>query len=235
MEIVFYLLGGILPAIIWLWFWLKEDKINPEPKKFIIFAFVAGILTTIVAGFAQEFIISNTTGFQESYGILMLILLASTEEILKYLSAYIMALKRDFMNEPVDAVIYMITVALGFAAMENVLYLDLLLRDGDFSSAIILANMRFIGASVLHTVSSGIIGVAIALSFYKKKVKKIIYLLMGIILAIGLHTGFNFLIINNDGKNVFEVFILVWTIVVFLLFFIEKIKQLKPVKKPINN
>ena len=42
--IIFALLGGIIPAFFWLWFWIKEDKLNPEPKSAIISAFIGGIL-----------------------------------------------------------------------------------------------------------------------------------------------------------------------------------------------
>lgn len=231
MQITLAFLGGIIPAIIWVWFWLKEDKINPEPKRFIIFAFIAGMVTALIAILAEQVVVDNTI----RYSFISLLLLASIEEIFKYLSAYIMALKRDFMNEPVDAVIYMLTVALGFAAMENTLYLWDVFVDNEIAFGIILTNMRFIGATILHTASSGIIGVAIALSFYKKKAKKILYLTIGIILSIGLHTGFNSLIISSNGENIFKTFILIWIAIMFLLFFIEKIKQLKPLKKPINN
>ena len=29
---LFALIGGFVPALVWLWFWLKEDKQKPEPK-----------------------------------------------------------------------------------------------------------------------------------------------------------------------------------------------------------
>ena len=39
------LLGGILPALLWLWYWLKEDAARPEPRGLIMLAFVAGMIT----------------------------------------------------------------------------------------------------------------------------------------------------------------------------------------------
>ena len=36
--------SGTLPALFWLWFWLREDKIHPEPKKAIFKAFFFGAL-----------------------------------------------------------------------------------------------------------------------------------------------------------------------------------------------
>ena len=47
-TILFALLGGVLPALLWLWFWLKEDKKRPEPRGLILLAFIAGMLTVPV-------------------------------------------------------------------------------------------------------------------------------------------------------------------------------------------
>ncbi len=222
---------GVIPAIIWLWFWLKEDKKNPEPKRFIFLTFIAGMFSAITARYIS-FGLINFLAIGPELGFFSILLFASTEEITKYLFAYFSALKRSFDDEPIDAVIYMITVALGFAAMENTLYLWNIFGAGEIYQGIIIGNMRFIGATTLHIASSGIVGMAIALSFYKSRVKKIIYLLTGIILASALHMVFNFTIINDGGGNIFKVFIIIWLVIMFLLIFFEKIKKLK---KPLLN
>ena len=51
-EIIFAISGGILPALIWLWFWLKED-LHPEPKKAISLTFFFGMLM-VPAAFVLE-------------------------------------------------------------------------------------------------------------------------------------------------------------------------------------
>ena len=223
-------LGGILPAIIWLWFWLKEDQLHPEPKKYILLTFLVGMVTAIFVIPIEKFIMENTI----HYSLISLILLSFTEEISKYIFAYFTALRKKFTDEPIDAVIYMITIALGFAALENVLYLLSIFQEEGIAQGILMSNMRFIGSTVLHTASSGIIGVAIALSFYKTNSIKRIYLLIGIILSVVLHTAFNFFIINSNGGNILNVFVAVWIVVIFLLLFFEKIKKIKPKKKIIS-
>jgi len=223
MTILLAFAGGILPALIWLWFWLKEDSLHPEPKKYIFFTFVAGMLTALAIIPVEKYIINNTI----HYSLFSLFLLSFTEEISKYIFAYGIILRKKITDEPVDAVIYMITVALGFAALENILYLWDSFNNGFFTKGIIMTNMRFIGSTVLHTASSGLIGMAIALSFYKKKIIKFTYLIIGIILSIGLHTYFNFFIINSNGKSILNVFVWIWVVVVLLLLLFEKIKRIK--------
>jgi RsiW-degrading membrane proteinase PrsW (M82 family) len=151
-TVVIAFLAGILPAIFWLWFWLKEDR-HPEPKWLIILTFIVGmIVVPVVIPFeklAQSFI-QNT--------FILIVVWAFIEELFKYMAASFSALRRKEDDEPIDPIIYLITSALGFAALENALFLfNPLINDG-FVGALLTGNMRFIGATVLHTVCSGIIG-----------------------------------------------------------------------------
>ena len=118
---------------------------------------------------------------------------ASTEEIIKYLAALVILYKNSKLDEPLDWPIYMITVALGFAAFENTLFLIKPLSLGETTTSLLTGQLRFLGSTLLHTVSSAIIGISLGLSFYMKKYKKKIYLLGGILFAITLHSVFNFL------------------------------------------
>ena len=131
------------------------------------------------------------------------------------------------MDEPIDPMIYLITTALGFAALENTLFLINSLSNGGFVESIITGNMRFIGATLLHTISSGTIGLAMGLTFYKKPRTRMVALIIGIILAIILHTFFNFLIINSSGNGILWVFAGVWILVVLLILLFEKVKHIK--------
>lgn len=223
MNILLPFLGGIIPPIIWLWFWLKEDAKNPEPKKYILLTFIVGMLSAFIVILIEQVIIQNTV----RYSLYSLLLLSGTEEISKYIFAYWTVLRKKVTDEPIDAVIYMITIALGFAAAENFLYLLEIFSDGINLHGVIMTNMRFIGATVLHTTSSAIIGASIALSYYKKNLKRL-YLFIGLILSIALHTSFNFFIIKSNGESIFKIFVAIWIIAILLLLLLEKIKKIKP-------
>lgn len=220
-TLLYALLGGLLPALLWLWFWLKEDSACPEPRKLIILSFAVGMLTVpLVLPFqklASIYFVSPIS----------IILWAAIEEVFKYGMAYIVVLRRKEMNEPIDAVIYMITVALGFAAFENAFFLLSPLSDGNVIETILTGNLRFLGATLLHVLSSAAIGIAIAFSFYKKILIKRVYLGLGVILSIVLHTFFNLFIMNSNGEKALSVFLFVWIGVIFLILFFEKIKRIK--------
>ncbi len=211
---------GILPALIWLWFWLKEDM-HPEPNKFIIFTFLMGMLSVVITLPVQTFI---KYIFQND--ILLFVLWAGSEEILKFLAAFVGGIHSKVDDEPIDPVIYMIVSALGFVALENTLFLIDPLLNGKLMEVLITGNMRFIGATLLHVISSGTVGVFLALSFYKDKLWKRIYGILGIIIAIILHTGFNLFIVNLVDTNFFLIFGFVWVGIIILLMMLEKIKKI---------
>jgi len=218
---LYAILGGIVPALLWLYFWLKEDKKNPEPKRLLLFAFVAGMIAVLIAIPFEKYANTYFTG------ILLIILWSAIEEILKFAGAYFSVLKKKAVDEPIDIIIYMITVALGFAALENTLFLINLLIDGNITNTIINGNLRFLGATLLHTLSSATVGIMIAFSFYRGETLKKIYTFLGLILAIVLHTLFNFFIIKESGEKILTIFFFVWIGIVILILLFEKIKRIK--------
>ena len=222
-TIFFALLGGLLPACFWLWFWLKEDNLHPEPKKRIVLIFLAGMVSVFLVLPLEKMVYNLALS---SISLLTLFLWASLEEIFKYGSAYFAGLTKKDMNEPLDAVIYMITAALGFSALENTLFLLNLISDNDFIQSILTGNSRFLGASLIHIASSATIGIMIALSYYKKPILKKIFLCTGLIIAVILHTVFNLLIIKFEDERFF-IFTGVWFLIIFLIVLIEKVKNIK--------
>jgi protease PrsW len=229
----FALLGGILPAVFWLWFWLKEDKLHPEPRGLIVFSFIVGMLATACAYPVEKFI-AEAVGrdmvaiILEHRDLTLLFLWAVAEEVLKFVGIYFIALRSKYFDEPIDAVIYFVTIALGFAALENTMFLFNPLGDGDALATILLGNFRFIGATLLHVAASGLVGVFIALSFYRLRWERRLAGFVGLCGAIILHTLFNFSIIMSEGAYLYEVFVLLWIFILGIILVCEKIKRLAP-------
>jgi protease PrsW len=220
-------LSGFIPVLLWLWFLEHEDK-NPEPKKVTILAFFAGVLTVFaVIPFQYMVTILFDTSVAADQPAIVIVLWAAIEEVGKFLVAYFLVLRRIENDEPIDSLMYLITTALGFAALENALYLLNPLRQGDIVQAVITGNFRFIGATLLHVVSSSMIGVALAFAFYKSITVKRVSLALGLAGAILLHTFFNFSIIIDAGSRAIISFFTVWIALVILLLIFEKIKQIK--------
>jgi RsiW-degrading membrane proteinase PrsW (M82 family) len=224
-TLFFSLLGGVLPALLWLWFWLREDRLHPEPRSLIMLSFFAGMLVVLFALPVEQWMWDTFSGNMT----LIVIGWAITEEVLKFVASYFGALRNKENNEPIDSLIYLITAALGFAALENTLFLAGAVKTGGFAQGLDLGVLRFVGASLLHVVSSGTLGFFLALGFYKRGGVKKVDAFIGLIAAIVLHALFNLFILKGEGNSAYTltVFAFVWLAVILLLIGFEKVKQLK--------
>jgi protease PrsW len=212
-------LGGLLPAFIWLYFFLKEDASHPEPRTLIALTFVAGMIAVPLVLpleiYAKEHLKGNLS---------VITAWALIEETFKYAMAATLILWRKAVDEVSDYVIYMITIALGFAAAENMLFLISPLSDGNFTTSLMTGNMRFLGSTLLHVVASATLGFALAFSFKYRPSVRVWMAALGLILSVALHTAFNMLIINQGASTALLAFFLVWIVAVIFFAAFEVLK-----------
>lgn len=240
-NIVYAFAGGVLPALIWLWFWLEEDRDKPEPTKMIALTFVVGGLSVFLA-FALQSIFFHLTDNNPasmlsaanlSWAFFLLIFpiflfMSFAEEIAKFTAVWFTALRSQFNDEPIDPMIYMITGALGFVAFENSLFIfTSIMNDSYYLDFITTGNLRFLGASVVHVVSSALIGFTISATYYASKKTKVLTIASGFILATVLHAVFNFLIITEREIGILGIFALWWFIAVVVMLLFEQVKNNK--------
>ena len=242
LSYLIYLFFGVLPSLLWLCLYLKKDK-NPEPKLLLFKIFVYGGLITIPTVFLQKFALDQipTLYFSSplTFLITVLFLMALIEEIFKFLVIKINILKNPEFNEPIDAMIYMITASLGFAAAENFLVLIFSANQGLIDTSLHLITeeiiwgnvfqislVRFVGATFLHALCGAIIGFFIGLSFFKKEKERLVF--PALFLATILHTLYNFSIIKiNEGWSTIIPFTFLIILYFFVSFCFKKLKQIK--------
>lgn len=188
---------GTLPSLIWLGYWLRKDS-HPEPKVLITKVLLLGIMLSPLAIVLQLLfvqLIARLLGVESSTlsdGPGFYLWAAFVEEIVKYLAVYFVVLRSPEFDEPVDAMIYMLTAALGFAAMENILVINRVLGDG-LSATVGLWSLRFAGATLLHALSSALLGYFIALAWFYFDHRKALFAI-GLALATVFHWSFNLFI-----------------------------------------
>lgn len=236
MKILFCLLLAPLPSLIWLAFYLKKDR-RPEPNKMVIKIFLIGALFVPIA-WLLEFGTSFISEKLEIVNKLIFIIIgfAFIEEVLKYLVIRFWVLKNPEFDEPVDAMIYMIISALGFAAAENIY----ILSQMQFNALPILSVMefstsRFLGATFLHALASGIVGYFLAASLIVKSKTRKIFITGGIFAATILHSLFNYIIIldmngiiDTIARNLY-LFVLLLTMAIIISFMFKKIKRYRSI------
>ncbi len=233
-TIFFSFLLGIIPAFIWLWFWLREDAEHPEPRSFILLTFFYGALSVLFA-LALQLVFNSSLGIGGTstvaelpffHAFIIVCVWAGIEEFVKYFAAWHGGLKKTITDEAVDVPIYMISAALGFAALENTLFLISPLLDGNLIQIIATTKLRFVGAMLVHVASSALIGIFAGYSLFFSKSMRRRYVYSGFILATVLHALFNLFIIKGS-QNSFVGFLLIWLFVVVIIVLFERIKKIK--------
>ena len=261
MYYLLLIIFALLPSSIWLFFFLRKDA-HPESNQMILLVFFYGMLAIIPAAIIQLGFLEITEKLTYSPFLILILNIfigvALIEEFSKYLVVKASALRSPELDEPLDVMLYVVIAALGFAAVENILYLfriDLFppldivspvfftniihsfsaVLGYTFSEkvfyAIFLTNIiRFIGAVFGHALWSGTLGYFLALSFHEPK-QRVKLLILGFALVISLHAAFNYAImqITETGNSAWFLLIL-GTLIGLAIFVTLGFKRLKKMK-----
>lgn len=228
--LIFIIVLTLLPGLAWLVFFLHED-VHPEPRRLIAYTFGFGVLACIpvfALQFGSESLVFRIFGDVNLSGsIILLVLFALIEEVFKFLAAYWAVGRSPELDEPIDSMIYMIVAALGLATIENFFVITGIVKLGGinlFSDLANVAVLRFVGATLLHTLTSGLLGYYWAKGRMIGKTRK--YIFIGIGVATVVHFVFNYLVLAFQDLNLLlypSLFLI--TAAFFLLKDFQKLKS----------
>lgn len=221
-------ISALVPAFIWLFFFLRED-IHPEPKKLILCTLAVGAIISFPV-LAAQIAFQATLPFLIQSGIILIIGLAFIEELFKFLAAYWFINNKPAFDEPVDAMIYCITAALGFATVENIFIISNnlnLITASSWGTVFDTLSLRFVGATLLHTLTAGLVGYYWARGKLKNSLK--LNLAAGLAIATIMHAIFNYLILKFQNTNLLYPSVFLIAAAFFVLNDFEKLKTDKAV------
>jgi RsiW-degrading membrane proteinase PrsW (M82 family) len=128
MKFVLIPLLSLLPCVLWLWYFSSQSRYKRAPHRVLWITFFLGAAATIpglLLNLAGQATIHQLFGTGVGSHLLVLFLVVGpVEELIKFLVVYQYAWRNRAFDEPLDGVIYSATAALGFAAVENILYLS---------------------------------------------------------------------------------------------------------------
>lgn len=191
-----FVAAGILPSVLWLLFYMRKDP-HREPGSLLIKTFLMGVIVAPLAVILSS--LFSYLGFEYFvYASSAFFLWAAfVEECIKFIAVRQIVLASPEFDEPVDAMIYMIAAGLGFAAIENILYLFQVIPEGAGFALSVLA-LRSVGSTLLHALASALVGYFIALSWFYHSFQNWL-LLLGIFLATIFHFTFNIILVSSSG------------------------------------
>ena len=187
------LLVTILPSILIVLFFVKSDRFK-EPTKEIIKVFLLGILITIPAYFLNTYLSEIWYSTNASEGLISSFLTAApVEESLKLSVLYFFVYKMKDFNEPIDGIVYGVTVSLGFATLENIYYVYLL-ADYFETTSMTLAVLRSFSAIPAHAVFGIFMGYFFMKYVFIKKGDNLIF---AFVIPFVLHGCYNLFASSN--------------------------------------
>lgn len=226
----FYL--AILPVLFLLFFVGLFDK-NKEPTSLLVKLFGLGILSAIVTLIVSEIVslFLSLFGIDFGSGVFAVffnafIYVACIEEGSKWIMTYFLSYSHKEFDEMYDMIVYAVYVSLGFACLENILY--------------VFVAENFIGTSVLralfsvpgHACFGVLMGYFLSLAKEAQKVgnnkKKNLYKVLSYIVPVLCHGFYDFCVMLSVAA---PWLIIVWLIFVIILFIISIIKIVGTAKK----
>lgn len=213
------LIVSLIPGVLWVWFFNRQDSNDREPLSLLIRTFLFGMLSVGPAAlFEAPFRALLVEPAHPLVRLLALVVFVGlVEEFMKFLAFYLAVYHLEAFNEPMDGIIYAVTAALGFATVENLLY------TASFGLAVIPA--RAVVASLAHASFSGLAGFYVAL--VKFRGAPWTTGLMGLMLAAVLHGVYNFILIDGSFPPILAI-PMVYVIYRFLAKKIREAHSLSP-------
>ena len=174
--------------LLFLVFLIKIDVFETESYKNITYVFLFGIVISFFLCIPYILIREALFDNYNTNLFICFLAVALPEEIIKIIPFLLVLKYRNFVNEPIDFLIYSSASALGFAFYENINYII-----GYSGSGNIVAIRSFL-PSIMHMIVSSIFSFGIFLYLRSKKIK---YILIGLLLASLVHAVYNTLFISS--------------------------------------
>lgn len=192
MDAIILTLVAIGPGLAWVWFFYRQDRYEPEPRHLIVRTFLYGMLAVFPAALAEMPFRSFMRGESDMLGLLAVsfLVVGVAEESFKFLAARLAVGRERAFNEVVDGIVYAVTASLGFAAVENLLYL--------YSFGLRVAVFRAVITYLAHASFSGLVGYYWGLSRFDGMWRgKIGVVARGLGAAVVLHGLYDFLLLGR--------------------------------------
>lgn len=227
-TILVFSLLSLVPILFWLAFFLWQDRKRPEPLRWLLAVYFSGFLMSPIIWLLETFFFKNAIFFNSTQllqrSLWLCFVGAIIEEATKFLMVYLVIKRNSACDECLDPVIYLVTGALGFASLENIIAVcSLIANKTNYLEFLSLVSGRFLGANFLHALLAVIIGTAwgwgVKRGYSAGKVTKLIF--AGISVAVVVHTIFNYFLILSQPNLIMAMGGLLFMLAILFLWLFQ--------------
>ncbi len=191
-------ISAITPPIFFVFYIYRKDKARPEPKKHVLRLFLIGAVSCIIISLIGIPLLVIAWSFERNvllYSIFEAFLVAGfVEEGVKILLVRRYVYKKPYFDEVMDGIVYTVAAGMGFACIENVLYV---MQNG-IGCAVLRAILSVPG----HAAWSAVMGYYIGMSKLAKAPRlKRKYLFIGFLIAFLLHGLYDVFLFIGGSKG----------------------------------
>lgn len=212
---------AIIPTIVLGYFIYKKDILEKEPIGLLSLLFISGVILTLPASSIEQLLlpfIEKITDPTMYNLVLSFVGISLVEEGCKALLTYEICWKNKNFNHIYDAIVYSVFTSLGFATLENILYVMIFGIDAALLRAVVSVPAHaFFGVSMGYYM-----GNAKSAQHRYKNNQKNKNIILSILVPILMHGIFDFLLLTNS-----ESMVIIFFIFVFFMYVISYLKVKK--------
>lgn len=221
----YILLLAFIPIFVIAVYIYKRDKFNKEPLKELLKAFAAGMFSAVVVILVHEILDLSGVDIETNVFLRAFLSAAVIEECSKFFFFYKLFWNNPNFDERFDGIVYAVYVSLGFAFVENVLYIY-----QDVGQAVSIARARAFFAVPAHTLFAIAMGYGAGIARFSRK-RASLYLVSGLIWAILLHGIYDFLLMYSSElasvNETFSAFIVMLFYIFVIIMWVVGFRRMK--------
>jgi len=234
MKYFIIMILALLPTFV-IGYYIYNKDTEKEPLNYVLKLFLFGYIACLISAICEltidRFFDTPNTMIQKV--LYYFLAIAFIEELVKYLFLIFSSYKNKEYDQVYDAIVYAVFIALGFATVENVLYL---FANSNSTTVIAIGTMRAILSVPTHACMGIIMGYYMTLAkIEKSKKKEKLYLIQGFIIPFLAHGLFDTLLACEEYYMMALFVVVLGIIYIFSLTKIDELsghnKKIKKIKK----
>ena len=227
---------SLAPGLAIIFYIYSKDKYDREPFEPLFISFLLGVVCTVPASLIQRALQPELNLFFSPYSIPYYIiwafgLVAFSEEGCKFLVLRLYSYRRRAFNEPFDGIVYSVMVSMGFACLENVMYV--------FEHGFATGILRMFLSVPAHASFGVLMGYHTGLAKFDPD-RASWHLWKGLLIAVLFHGSFDFFLFLQNNPNVThyvpEVLLIAGSLITYIIAIrlsLRSIKQQQAISKQV--